>query len=1393
MNLLNYFRLKTWQVLGMLLITAISLPSVVWAQGAITVNQASVSLTIPEKNFDGSNWTPSKPVGKITAFSSEKPLFYSITTTGIPFRIKKGTDQLLVGDGSVLDYETKATWTFNISATDGEQTATATYTVNLTDVNESPTVSELKTEYKVNENTSNNTSIGSFNVVDTDAEESLTYTITGVLPSGLATTATNLSDIFTLNETANNNGTRTVAICVKKSGQLDYEALYNSTTENARYLATITIKDKANHSVSVNTFLEINDVNETSTAKGGTFYLYEQQPIGSPVGTSTSGGDYAKFGYFADSGIGKVEATDPDIFHQEFSTLTYEISAHNSGQYAQDAKRFMVNKYDGRIYSNAFFDYETEKHNYRFYISVSDGEFTNDVEVTVKLLDVEETASHDNNAVIIREDIKNGTIIDDIAAYLASINDDEIKSKRNSIVGDITYSLNKENDVFEINSSTGEIKILDCTQLDFETLHSKNGHIITLPIVASGKDSKQDAVVIEFDRKIEVEDVNESPICDDSEFTILESTSDKAYFGTIEAKDPDKEDHSFGFNRLTYVIISNTDIPFEINSETGQIKLREGQTLNYAKQHLYEFEVAVMDHDPFYSPLRTSGKVTINVVDENYPPKFKTLGEIYEVDENVSVETVLEGKSIEIYDDDDADKNQLSGFITDNDASLSRNAANLFEVVQVGSTNADHISKFVIKTKSDVDYETLYQSKDGDALFNVTLTIEDTHNNQISRNITIRVKDENEEPGFSDSSYAFDVETFKTTETVLGTIRATDRDIYSQDFGTINFSLEGDEAHYFDIDPTSGVINLINHAQLDNVSKSSYGFLAVATDGKNIKKCPVTIQVVAKDITTAGLTIGNVTYTGQEQSPIVKDGDDTLVYGTDYTAEYPNGAGINAGTHNIKIKGMGHYKGELNTQFVINPKAITADITVEQSFYTGEAQLPVIKDGETTLVKETDYTISSTGDCIDAGSYSVVIDGMGNYNSSITKTFTIGAKTVTNPTIILSTTSYEFDGTAKEPTVTMVKDGNTVIPATEYSVNYEDNNKTGTATVVITDKDGGNYTVSGTAQFEITPPTVDDVTVEVPDATKKEVAIKTISTTPGQTSVTVPATVVINNETYQVEKIADEAFKGMTDVTEIVLPETDEPIEIGTDALKIDDTHMATVIAPLKHLDDYAVDPELEDFVKAGQLKATVTPVNKYWTLSSGVDLKLPADTKVYKCTLNSAGTGIEIHELEAATLSGVIMANNGVLVSSTAGSAYDVVVSYNAGINSIATHDAKSYGADNLLEPVIQSKHYEPGLYYVLKDNEFHAITDDASQVPAGKAVLKRPSSIAAARRLAIGNSGNGTTGIEAVDNSWQSQAAKPSAQATTDAYYNLNGSKTAKPSRKGVYINNRQKVIVK
>jgi len=79
---------------------------------------------------------------------------------------------------------------------------------------------------------------------------------------------------------------------------------------------------------------------------------------------------------------------------------------------------------------------------------------------------------------------------------------------------------------------------------------------------------------------------------------------------------------------------------------------------------------------------------------------------------------------------------------------------------------------------------------------------------------------------------------------------------------------------------------------------------------------------------------------------------------------------------------------------------------------------------------------------------------------------TIAPKSVTSPNITLSQTSYVSDGTAKTPTVT-VKDGSVTIPATEYTVGYSNNTNAGTATVTITDKDGGNYTVSGSTTFEI--------------------------------------------------------------------------------------------------------------------------------------------------------------------------------------------------------------------------------------------------------------------------------------------------------------------------------------
>lgn len=75
-------------------------------------------------------------------------------------------------------------------------------------------------------------------------------------------------------------------------------------------------------------------------------------------------------------------------------------------------------------------------------------------------------------------------------------------------------------------------------------------------------------------------------------------------------------------------------------------------------------------------------------------------------------------------------------------------------------------------------------------------------------------------------------------------------------------------------------------------------------------------------------------------------------------------------------------------------------------------------------------------------------------------------KEVTEPVIECSGEPFRYDGTAKIPRVT-VKDGDTVIPSDEYEVRYENNINAGTARIIITDKEGGNYIVNGTAFFEI--------------------------------------------------------------------------------------------------------------------------------------------------------------------------------------------------------------------------------------------------------------------------------------------------------------------------------------
>lgn len=181
-------------------------------------------------------------------------------------------------------------------------------------------------------------------------------------------------------------------------------------------------------------------------------------------------------------------------------------------------------------------------------------------------------------------------------------------------------------------------------------------------------------------------------------------------------------------------------------------------------------------------------------------------------------------------------------------------------------------------------------------------------------------------------------------------------------------------------------------------------------------------------------------------------------------------------------------KTKLANYNVILPETTTADITAKALTITAEAKTKVFGEADPTLTYTKEGLLE--GDAMtgalaraegeNVGEYAITqgtLSAGDNYTITFTGAkLTVTAKTIKdNPdgtkgegaiAIVLDPTEYTYDKTEKKPAVT-VKDGETTVAASEYQVAYKDNVNAGTATVTITDNEGGNYTVSGTKTFTI--------------------------------------------------------------------------------------------------------------------------------------------------------------------------------------------------------------------------------------------------------------------------------------------------------------------------------------
>lgn len=237
-------------------------------------------------------------------------------------------------------------------------------------------------------------------------------------------------------------------------------------------------------------------------------------------------------------------------------------------------------------------------------------------------------------------------------------------------------------------------------------------------------------------------------------------------------------------------------------------------------------------------------------------------------------------------------------------------------------------------------------------------------------------------------------------------------------------------------------------------------------------------------------------YTGLPITPLptVTVNGRQLVKDTDYTLTYSNNTNHSTAYYKAKITitGMGGYIGSVYTEFSIAGKSLaglTASFTDgrSSSAYTGQAIAPkvTVRDGYTTLKEGSDYTITYrnslgqvTTSIKDAGTYTVIITGIGSYSGELTLTYTINGTDISGYTVHLSQTKAQADGKPKTVTVLSVTNGTTTLLSSDYVVTYQDaSGKTvtsmvdaGTYRVVVTGKNGymgsayATFTIEGTKQ-----------------------------------------------------------------------------------------------------------------------------------------------------------------------------------------------------------------------------------------------------------------------------------------------------------------------------------------
>ena len=590
-------------------------------------------------------------------------------------------------------------------------------------------------------------------------------------------------------------------------------------------------------------------------------------------------------------------------------------------------------------------------------------------------------------------------------------------------------------------------------------------------------------------------------------------------------------------------------------------------------------------------------------------------------------------------------------------------------------------------------------------------------------------------------------------------------------------------------------------------------------------------------------------YNGQNQTPTVtvKDGDALLTLDTDYTLT--NEGGTNAGEYTVTVTGMGNYNKTATATFTISKGAGTliAPEPIGDLIYTGDPQTLIT---EATPVNTTgvvryslDYSLSTDQWSTElpkgtnAGDYNIyyMVEGDDNYSGVDKKedayiTATIGQANLADAAITkisFGGTDYTvgdaaieipYTGETIHPTVSLVtfNDGTVDVDASEYTVSWGDNNTNvsdaAAASVKITST-GKNFT-AGTSMSLSFKIVAAKVTITAPDQTE---------TYNGSAQAYTSATVDNTNATLAVAYYTNE-----DDRTNGSNALAGAPTDAGTYYVRVTQTNNnftadaenATFTIGQLSLTGAVITLENNELEYDGtELTATVTKVMvgtiEVPAASYEVSGNKQTDPGEYTLTVTAkVNGGTFTNNFKGSATATFTIKRNTAEINFPAGLTY--MTYYNAqedlyipdGVTAYIVHGTdgstvsvtkvtylkagvpllleKTDGSTVVMDPndnfdgnklVYVSGTVTPsGQEYVLYNNEF---VKASGTIPVGKVYLEVDDT-SAARVLMIGDD---TTGIDNLqfDN------------LQIDNWYDLQGRRIDKPTKKGLYILNGKKTVIK